>query len=106
MNTADMARAASFWAAFGMRDIYRGDDISIFELRGGTHLLLFPGEPEEQAPFDLMVDDLDATRARLVAAAIEVSDVATDPNHREFTAKTPDGARVTVRDSHVGADPV
>jgi catechol 2,3-dioxygenase-like lactoylglutathione lyase family enzyme len=106
MYSADVARAASFWATIGMREIFLGDEISIFELRGGTHLLVFPGEPAAEAPFDLMVDDLDATRARLADAGLDVSDVSTESNHRAFTVCDPDGATVTIRDSHVGNAPV
>jgi catechol 2,3-dioxygenase-like lactoylglutathione lyase family enzyme len=106
MTTPDLARSASFWTKIGMREVFVGDDITIFELRGGTHLLLFPGEAEPQAPFDLMVDDLDATHARFADAGLDISTIGANNNHRWFTVREPSGAVVTVNDTHVGPDPV
>jgi hypothetical protein len=89
-----------------MRSVYSGDDIVIFELRGGTHLLLFPGgdppRPGATAPFDLMVDDLDTTRADWSARGLAPTAMATAPgDHRTFTVTDPDGYVLTVFDSHV-----
>jgi hypothetical protein len=106
MNTANVARAATFWTTIGVREVFQRDDLAIFELRGGTHLLLFPGEPAAQAPFDLMVDDLDATHARFAGAGLEVAPIDKNDVHRWFTVRDPDGAVVTVNDSHVGSAPV
>ncbi len=89
-----------------MREVERDDNFAIFELRGGTHLLLFPGEAVTEASFDLMVDDLEATHKRLADAGLDVAPIGTEPHHRAFTVHDPSGAAVTVRDSHVGADPV
>ena len=105
MTTPDVRRAASFWTTIGMRSIFEGDDMAIFELRGGTHLLLFPGDAVAQAPFDLMVDDLDATQARFANAGLDVEPIDKNTVHRWFTVRAPDGAAVTVNDSHV-AGPV
>ena len=46
--------------------MHKGSEVAIFELRGGTHLVLIakseivPGD----APFDLMVEDLRTTHRR------------------------------------------
>jgi catechol 2,3-dioxygenase-like lactoylglutathione lyase family enzyme len=100
-TVTDVARAADFWVTLGMREVWRDDEIAIMELRGGTHLLLFPGPAAEQIDFDVMVDDLDAMHTRLHANGIDVSEIRTDRHHRAFTAREPDGATVTVNDSHV-----
>lgn len=101
MTVPDVPRSATFWTEIGVREVFESDDIAIFELRGGTHLLLLPGDPVTQAPFDLMVDDLDATHARLSALRLDVAPIDGNDVHRFFTVRDPDGATVTVNDSHV-----
>ena len=48
-----------------MREIERNENVAILELRGGTHLVLVPGTTPRRwrtdAPFDLMVEDLETT---------------------------------------------
>ena len=108
LPVTDVARSAGFWDSVGLRDIHRGDDIAIFELRGGTHLILFPnpsGISPGDAPFDLMVDDLVATHADWAAKGLEPSAIAHDEIHDSFTVRDPDGYVVTVNNSHV-AGPV
>src|SRR5689334_16124126 len=98
----DVARSADFWRDIGMREIERNADIAILELRGGTHLLLFPGSPQGgDAPFDLMVDDLEAAHARWTALGLKPSAIEAGDIHSELTIVDPDGYRVTVRNSHV-----
>ncbi|HEX5052382.1 MAG TPA: glyoxalase/bleomycin resistance/dioxygenase family protein, partial [Planctomycetota bacterium] len=75
------------------------------ELRGGTHLLLFPTRKRRAgraAPFDLMADDLDASRARAVEHDLAPSAIEDDERsgHRFFTVRDPDGHRLTVYSSH------
>jgi hypothetical protein len=36
MAATDVVRTARFWDAIGLRSVYAGDDMAIFELRGGT----------------------------------------------------------------------
>jgi catechol-2,3-dioxygenase len=62
LKTDRMDESAKFMRTIGMRAIFDGPKVSVYEMRGGTHLLLMyndkvaPGE----ASFDLMVDDLQA----------------------------------------------
>jgi catechol 2,3-dioxygenase-like lactoylglutathione lyase family enzyme len=98
----DVARAADFWREIGMREIERGDHVAIMELRGGTHLVIVPGSPQGgDAPFDLMVDDLDATHARCDSLGLHPSAIEHGDIHSSFTVEDPDGHRVTVNSSHV-----
>ena len=71
LSVSDVNRSANFWQEVGMREIERNAHVAVLELRGGTHLVLVPGAPptDTDAPFDLMVDDLDATNARWKARA-------------------------------------
>jgi hypothetical protein len=86
----------------GMRTIYRGDDMAILELRGGTHLLLFRGSGASgPAPFDLMVDDLDATHADMTTRGLSVSTITRGEIHDTFTLTDPDGHEISVHNSHV-----
>ena len=99
----DVNRSADYWRALGMREIERNPQIAVLELRGGTHLVLLPGDPpaDADAPFDLMVDDLEATHAQWEADGLEPSAIARGRIHSSFTVVDPDGYRLTVNSSHV-----
>ena len=103
LRARDVERSADFWRAIGMREVDRNRDVAIMELRGGTHLVIVPGEPEvgTDAPFDLMVDDLDATHAQWAALGLRPSAIEHDRIHSHFTVADPDGYVVTVNSSHV-----
>jgi catechol 2,3-dioxygenase-like lactoylglutathione lyase family enzyme len=103
MEVSDVSRSADFWREIGMREIDRNAEVAILELRGGTHLILVPGSPraEADAPFDLMVDDLDATRVRWEDRGLDPSPIERGRIHAAFTVRDPDGHRVTVNSSHV-----
>ena len=102
MTVTDPARSADWWVELGLRSVHRGEDLSILELRGGTHLLLFPGEPEGgPAPFDCMVDDVDATHASFVAKQLAPDDIVRGRIHDQFNVRDPDGYVVQFSNSHV-----
>ncbi len=89
-----------------MRTVEAADDVVVLELRGGTHLLLLPGEPTGgDAGFDLMVDDLEASREQWVALGLDPTPVAETPYHYSFDLRDPDGYTVQVSNTHV-AGPV
>jgi catechol 2,3-dioxygenase-like lactoylglutathione lyase family enzyme len=104
LNVRDVRRAADFWCEVGMREIFRDEQVAIMELRGGTHLVILPGEPEGEgrdAPFDLMVDDLDATHAAWTTRGLDPTPIEANNIHRSFSVVDPDGYRVFVNNSHV-----
>jgi catechol 2,3-dioxygenase-like lactoylglutathione lyase family enzyme len=103
LTVHDVERSAEFWHSIGMREVDRSPHVAIMELRGGTHLVIVPGTPAPgtEAPFDLMVDDLDATHARWSALGLHPSEIEHDAIHSHFTVDDPDGYRVTVNSSHV-----
>ena len=108
LTTDRLAESYDFMVALGMRPIVKGDDFAILELRAGTHLLLLE-KPEIQpgvAPFDLMVEDLDATHARLSELGLSPSELTEGRIHRSFTVRDPSGHVVTFNSSHVSAEPV
>ncbi len=105
----DVKGSAEFMAKLGMRELEVGQ-VGIFELRGGTHLILFPaGEPigeGAKAPFDLMVDDLEAAHSRFRARGLEPSEIRDVEFHRCFTLVEPGGHEITVNSTHVSDLPV
>jgi hypothetical protein len=85
-----------------MREIEENAHVAVLELRGGTHLVLVPGEPKAgDAPFDLMVEDLEATHRDWSERGIAVGPIKRGRIHDAFEATDPDGYRVTVNSSHV-----
>lgn len=97
--------SADFMVTLGMRSVFRGSEMAIFELRGGTHLLIFPKGtvPGGVAPFDLMVDDLRAFHRRLSAAGFVPTEIENVPaiHHERFTVREPGGGVLTILSSHV-----
>jgi hypothetical protein len=108
MTTDRLAASHDFMVALGMRSLLLGDDVAVLELRAGTHLVLQRRdqiEPDE-APFDLMVEDLAATHARLAAQDLEPSPIAEGRIHDSFTVRDPCGHVVKFNSSHVSNRPV
>ncbi|MGB5939974.1 MAG: VOC family protein [Rhodanobacter sp.] len=97
--------SADFMLALGMRSVFRGSKMAILELRGGTHLLIFPKGtvPGGAVSFDLMVDDLRAFHQRLSAAGFAPTEIEDVPaiHHERFTVREPGGILMTILSSHV-----
>jgi catechol 2,3-dioxygenase-like lactoylglutathione lyase family enzyme len=106
----DVAAAARWFAALGLREIAAGADYAVLELRGGTHLVVERAarriKPGSEAPFDLMYDDIDAVRGRCQRLGLKASRVRATAIHRSFTVAGPEGYRVTINSSHAGKRPV
>lgn len=107
---ADIAASADFFAALGLRHIGTYERVAILELRGGTHLVVLPAERPlaagARAPFDLMVDDVDACHATLAARGLQPSAIRANDSHRQFDIVEPGGHRVSVISSHASGQPV
>lgn len=111
MAVPDVPATRTFFLSLGMRDVLLTDDgIAILELRGGTHLVLRQSEervPENTpAPFDLMVDDLAASRDRYTAVGLEPGEIEQNRVHQFFTIEEPGGHLLTINSSHVTDQPV
>jgi catechol 2,3-dioxygenase-like lactoylglutathione lyase family enzyme len=106
LKVSDVAGAVQFLAGQGLRPIDEGDDFAVLELRGGTHLLLTRSrrhiKPRTEAPFDLMVDDIDAARESCKARGLKPSRIKSAYFHRSFTVLGPDGYVLTITSSHTG----
>lgn len=94
----------------GMRPVFQGPAVAIFELRGGTHLILtknsdvVPGD----APFDLMVENLRATHQQFTSLGLAPTPIEAMPNidHELFRVREPAGHLITVYSNHVAGRPV
>ena len=111
LGVPDPGESKKFFMELGLRDAEPDSaPVGILELRGGTHLLLLPSsEPVaagSEAPFDLMVDDLESFRAELVALGRQPAEIQSNDFHRFFTIVEPGGHRVTVNSSHTTGLPV
>jgi catechol 2,3-dioxygenase-like lactoylglutathione lyase family enzyme len=103
LRTRTLDESEAFMKDLGMRGIFRGDEVSILELRGGTHLILIADEGAEPAAadFDFMVEDIAATYADFQARGFAVSEMREGNIHNTFTLTEPGGHRIEVNSTHV-----
>lgn len=124
LSVADVETSNRFYVTLGLRNVGKGDDMAILELRGGTHLLLFQSggvSAEADSPFeqaaagaiDLMIEgrtfeELDAYRTALITGGIHPDPIPDQRyfGHYIFKATDPDGNEVTVSTSHASDLPV
>ena len=108
MSTAKLAESREFMQQVGMRPMFNNESVAIFELRGGTHLVLVADADTQpgDAPFDLMVEDVDATHADFASRGLAPSPIEHGRIHKSFTVTEPGGGRITVNSTHVSDLPV
>jgi len=109
LPTDRMAESARFMRTIGMRAIFDGPEVSVYEMRGGTHLLLMRRDEviAGDASFDLMVDDVHATHARFTSLGLAPSPIEARPaiDHEVFTVREPAGNVITFFSSHASGKP-
>jgi hypothetical protein len=110
LHTDRMTETAEFMRLIGMRPIFDGPEVSVYEMRGGTHLVMVKKEKVDpgDAPFDLMVDDLRDTHQRFVSLGLNPSPIEARPqiHHELFTVREPAGHLITFFSSHATGKPV
>ena len=96
LPSPDVAASTAFLRSLGMRPIFETDGVGVLELRGGTHLVVRPGDeaPGELAEFDLMVEDLDATHRQLGELGCAPTAIERGRIHDEFQVTDPASGRV------------
>ena len=106
--TSCLAESNEFMVKLGMRPLGTFDNVAILELRAGTHLILEATDEFEPgtAPFDLMVEDLEETHARLSELGVSPSDITGGRIHSSFTVRDPSGQIVKFNSTHVSDQPV
>jgi hypothetical protein len=93
----------------GMRPVVKRPDVAVLEMRGGTHLVLIakPEVAAGEAPFDLMVEDLQATRQQFIELGLAPTPIErASPDHERFLLREPAGHLITFFSSHVSGQPV
>ncbi|MBW2229892.1 MAG: VOC family protein [Deltaproteobacteria bacterium] len=108
LTTDKLDASHKFMTLLGMRSISQGEGFVVLELRGGTHLVLLERKTITPAPasFDLMVEDLDATHARLEARGLAPSKIEEGEIHNSFTVQDPSGHTISFNSTHVSDQPV
>ncbi|MFW2334203.1 VOC family protein [Ilumatobacter sp.] len=99
MTGADIDLMADFYEEIGMRLVVNTGRMVILELRGGTHIVIGTG-PAGVATLDLIVDDIDGTRAILEAAGADPSLIQRGNPHDRFVATDPEGNTLHVNSNH------
>ena len=109
LHTDRMEESARFMGTIGMRPIFDGPQVSVYEMRGGTHLILMLKDKvvEGDASFDLMVDDLHATHQQFASLGLAPSPIEARPaiDHEIFTVREPAGNVITFFSSHASGKP-
>ena len=109
LETDRLAETAEFMCKLGMRLIIQRPEVTVLELRGGTHLVLIAKREviAGKAPFDLMVEDLSETHKRFTELGLAPTAIdRVSPDHEGFTVKEPAGHVITFYSNHVSGRPV
>jgi hypothetical protein len=104
LPATDVGAAGRWLESVGLRPIFADSDLAVLELRGGTHVVVRKAEQPptrgSAAPFDLMVDDIEAARSEYAAKGLDPSDISRGRIHDSFHLTGPDGYDFTVNSSH------
>ena len=110
INVSDVGAAARWLETVGLRPIVTRDELAVLELRGGTHVVVRRTEPPPQAgagaPFDLMVDDIDAAHRDYAEKGLSPTAIRRGRIHDSFEVAGPDGWIFTVNSSHASGQPI
>ena len=110
LPATDVGVAERWLVSVGLRPIFADDSLAVLELRGGTHVVVRKAAEAPKAgaaaPFDLMVDDIDAARRDYMAKGLGPSDISRGRIHDSFHVVGPDGYDFTVNSSHAGGRPI
>jgi hypothetical protein len=110
LPVGDVAAAARWLETAGLRPIVQMDELAVLELRGGTHVVVRKTEPPPAsgtaAPFDLMVDDVDATHRDYAAKGLSPTPISRGRIHDSFQVAGPSGWLFTINSSHTSDKPV
>jgi hypothetical protein len=105
-----LEETAQFMRMVGMRPVFPGPGVAIFELRGGTHLVVIAKEEvvAGDAPFDLMVEDIHATHQQFTSLGLAPTpiEVVPDVSHERFRVREPAGHVITFYSNHGSGKPV
>ena len=110
LNVSDVGAAARWLVTVGLRPIVTMDGLAVLELRGGTHVVVRNAEPPPApgtgAPFDLMVDDIEAAHRDYAGKGLSPSEIRRGRIHDSFEVAGPDGWTFTINSSHASGKPI
>jgi len=110
LPVSDVGAAARWLENVGLRPIVTMAELAVLELRGGTHVVLRhtdqPPAPGAIAPFDLMVDDVDATHRDYAEKGLSPTPISRGRIHDSFEVAGPSGWKFTVNSSHASGKPI
>lgn len=110
LPVADVAAAARWLEEVGLRPIVTMEDLAVLELRGGTHVVVrkteSPPASGTPAPFDLMVDDIDAAHRDYAGKGLSPSEIRRGRIHDSFEVAGPGGWKFTINSSHASGKPI
>src|SRR5260370_16640102 len=85
LPATDVTAAERWLQSVGLRPIFADDGLAVLELRGGTHVVVRRSEQPpptgSAAPFDLMVDHIEAPRRDYAAKLLGPSEINKLPTH-------------------------
>ena len=108
LETDQLEASTKFMQKIGIRLLGQQGRYAIMELRGGTHLILI-GKDEitpQLAPFDLMVEDLEASHQQFTNLGLQPSSIEKGRIHSSFIIKEPAGNTIKINSNHVSRFPV
>ena len=109
LETDRLEESAEFMRKLGMRPIVQRAEVAVLELRGGTHLVLIakPEITSGDAPFDLMVEDLQESHRRFAELGLAPTPIErVSPEHEGFKIREPAGHIITFYSNHASGEPV
>ena len=110
LQVSKLPKSVDFYRALGLRLVSTTEQLAILELRGGTHLLLFPSKKRKnnQAGFDLIVKNLGKHHKKLTSLGFELSPIRNDERsgHDMFDVRDPDGLSINILSDHTEGRPV
>lgn len=108
MHSPRVGVSSRFMQLIGMRLIASGDEFAVLEMRGGTHLVVTSDAQSSLigGNFDLMVDDIDASREHFIELGLEPGEIERGQIHDCFEMREPGGSTILFNSSHVGDLPV
>lgn len=110
LSVDDVEAAARWLGTVGLRPIVTMDGLAVLELRGGTHVVVRkaeePAEAGARAPFDLMVDDVDAAHRDYAEKGLSPTEIRRGRIHDSFEVAGPGGIVFTINSSHASGQPI
>ncbi len=109
-RVGDVSEAVAWYESLGVRRIFSRRGFAVMEVRGGTHIIMAVAKKKiaagTPAPFDFIVDDVDAMRKECVRKGMKPARMKRGSIHDSFELTDPSGYSLTILSSHASGRPV